>query len=142
MIKGTDFTGITVSFYCHDGQGNYVFHKRSEKCRDEHGCWDTGGGGLKFNESLSDAVKREIEEEYGATPLELEFLGYDEVFREHEGKPTHWISFRYRALVDRDKVVMNELEKQTDIIWTTIDNVPEPLHTQVAVVMDKYRDQL
>jgi len=89
MIKGIDFTGITITFYCHDGEGNYLFHKRSDECRDEHGRWDCGGGGLKFNEKLLDGVKREVTEEFATEPKEIEFLGYDEVFREHEGVPTH-----------------------------------------------------
>ena len=64
MKKGIDFTGIAVSFSCHDGKGNYLFHKRGVGCRDEQGRWDCGGGGLKFNERLIDALYREVEEEY------------------------------------------------------------------------------
>ena len=26
MIKGIDYTGVTITFYCHDGEGNYLFH--------------------------------------------------------------------------------------------------------------------
>ena len=142
MIKGTDYTGITVSFYCHDGEGNYIFHKRSEKCRDEHGRWDCGGGGLRFGENLNDAVRREIGEEFGVEPIQIEFLGWDEVFREHEGTPTHWISFRYRVLVDREKVVNNEPEKHTELIWTTLDYLPAPLHSQISHELEQYREFL
>lgn len=55
MKKGIDYIGVTVSFYCHDGAGNFVLHKRNHNCRDEHGCWDFGGGGLKHGETLEDA---------------------------------------------------------------------------------------
>lgn len=138
MQKGTDYTGICVTFYCHDGEGNYLFHKRSDKCRDEHGCWDCGGGGLKFNELLLEGVKREVVEEYGTEPLEITFLGYDEVFREHEKNPTHWISFRYKVLLDREKVVNNEPEKHDELQWYKIDSLPEPLHSQVPPALKKY----
>lgn len=141
-IKGIDFTGITVSFLCHDGAGNYVFHKRGSNCRDENGRWDTGGGGLKFGEKLDDALVREIEEEYGVKPLEVEYLGFDEVFREHDGKPTHWLGFRYRALLDRENVINGEPDKHDEIGWFTFDNPPQPLHSQLEGVLDKYRDKL
>lgn len=142
MIKGIDYTGITVSFYCHDGQGNYVMHLRGANCRDEHGKWDFGGGGLEFNETFEDCLVREIQEEYGVTPLEYKFLGYDEVFREHEGKPTHWISFRYKVLVDRTLVINNEPDKHEKIGWFTMDNLPTPLHSQVFRVFEKYKADL
>ncbi len=142
MIKGIDYTGITISFHCHDGNGSYVMHKRSHLCRDEHDRWDFGGGGLKFNESLEDGVKREVQEEYGTLPLEVEFLGFDEIHREHEGKKTHWISFRYRVLVDREKVVNNEPDKHTDMQWFKLNNLPTPLHSQLDKFLTKYRESL
>lgn len=140
--KGIDFTGIAVSFSCHDGNGNYLFHKRGVGCRDEHGRWDCGGGGLKFNETLTDALYREVEEEYGTKPIESEFLGHDEVFREQEGVSTHWITFRYRVLVDRNKTINNEPLKLEAILWTTLDTLPSPLHSQLPVVLEKYKEFL
>lgn len=142
MVKGKDFTGITISFQCHDGNGNYVICRRNENCRDEHGCWDFGGGGLKFNETLIEGVKREVMEEYGVEPLEIEFLGFDEVHREDSGVPTHWISFRYRVLVEKEKVVNNEPHKHSDLQWVTIDTLPSPLHSQIEKFIKKYRDRL
>ena len=139
MIKGIDYTGVTISFFCHDGKGNFVIHRRNKNCRDEHGCWDFGGGGLKFNEKLIDGVRREIEEEYGTKPLEIEIMGVDEVFRIYEGKDTHWIAFRYKVLVDREKVVNNEPEKHSELQWVTLDSLPLPLHSQVASCIEKYK---
>ncbi|OGI60267.1 hypothetical protein A2641_00530 [Candidatus Nomurabacteria bacterium RIFCSPHIGHO2_01_FULL_37_25] len=51
MQKGFDYTGVTVVYFCHDGKGNVVFSKRNENCRDEHGAWDIGGGGVEFGDS-------------------------------------------------------------------------------------------
>jgi ADP-ribose pyrophosphatase YjhB (NUDIX family) len=139
MIKGIEYTGIAVSFSCHDGTGNYLFHKRGIGCRDERGVWDCGGGGLKFNERLIDGLYREVQEEYGTAPLEAEFLGHDEVFREQEGVKTHWITFRYRVLIDREKAINNEPDKLEGILWTTLDQMPSPLLTQLPVVLEKYK---
>ena len=142
MKKGIDYTGIAVSFSCHDGKGNYLFHKRGIGCRDEHGRWDCGGGGLKFNETLIEALYREVQEEYGTKPLASEFLGHDEVFREYEGKPTHWITFRYKVHLNREKVLNNEPDKLESLLWTTLDQMPYPLHSQLPVVLEKYKDKL
>jgi len=142
MRKGIDCIGVTVAFYCHDGEGNYLFHKQSQKCRDEHGRWDCGGGGVKVGESLLDAVKREVNEEFGTDPQEIEFLGHTDVFREHNGEKTHWIAFRYRVLVNRDKVINNEPEKHEELDWFTIDTVPSPLHSQVPKELEEFKEQL
>ncbi len=36
MKKGEDFTGVTIVYFCHDGNGNFLMKKRSANCRDEH----------------------------------------------------------------------------------------------------------
>jgi len=142
MKKGIDYTGITVSFYCHDGARNYVLHRRGENCRDEHGCWDFGGGGVKFNESLEAALHREVKEEYAADIIEFEFVGYRELFREHEGKKTHWLSFVYIVKLDPEQVVNNEPDKHEEISWFTLDNLPTPLHSMIQESLELYKDKL
>lgn len=142
MRKGFDYIGICVTFYCHDGAGNYLFHKRSQKCRDEHGRWDCGGGGLKFGESLLDGVKREILEEYAVEPREIELLGVSDVFREIEGGPSHWVAFRYKVLVDREKVINNEPDMHEALDWFTLDHLPSPLHSQIPHELEMFKGKL
>ncbi len=143
MKKGIDFVGITVSFYCHDGQGNYVMHKRGANCRDEHGTWSFGGGGLEFGETLDEAVVREIKEEYGIEPTEYTCLGFDEKFRQlADGTPTHWIGFRYLALVDAAKVYNSEPDKHDELQWVSLDAIPDNLHSQELRDLEKYHNQL
>lgn len=142
MIKGIDYTGVTVSFFCHDGEGNFVMHKRGAAARDEQGTWDFGGGGVKFNESLEDCLRREIQEEYGVILTSFEYLGFDEKFREHEGVPTHWIGFRYLVLVDRDKVHNAEPDKHDELGWFTLDSLPSPRHSLADKDLEKYKEAL
>jgi 8-oxo-dGTP diphosphatase len=142
MVKGIDFVGIGVAFFCHDGKGNFLLHKRSGKCRDEHGRWDVGGGGLRVGERLEDVLKREVHEEYGVEPLGHEFLGFEEVFREHEGKTTHWLSFRFKVLVDREAAINGEPEMIDEIGWFSLDNLPSPLHSQLPHEIEIYQAQL
>ncbi len=142
MKKGFDYIGVCVCFYCHDGQGNYVFHKRSEQCRDEQGAWDCGGGGVKFGESIPEAVEREVQEEYGVKPLEITELGYSDVFRDIDGQKSHWLAFRFKVLVDRDKVINNEPHKHDELTWCTIDNPPTPLHSQIPEELVRFKGKL
>jgi ADP-ribose pyrophosphatase YjhB (NUDIX family) len=142
MKKGQDFTGITVVFLCHDGEGNVLLSKRSKNCRDEHGCWDPGGGGLEFGDKVIDTLKKEIKEEYGTDVLDHEFLGVRDVHREHDGKKTHWIAIDHRVLVDKSKVKLMEPHKFDALEWFPLNNLPEPLHSQFPHFLELYKDKL
>jgi|SRR3989344_1687333 len=123
-----------VVFFCHDGAGNYLIHKRSKNCRDEQERWDSGGGGLKFGEKIEDAVRREVREEYSAEPLLVEFLGYRDVFRTHNEIQTHWVAFDFRVQVEPEKVKIGEPHKIETLRWLTIAeilNLNEPVHSQL-----------
>lgn len=141
-MEGIIRTG--VCFFCHDGEGLYLISKRSQNARDENGTWDPGGGGLKFGEKIEDAVVREIQEEYCAKPLAVEFLGYRDVFREQKGAPTHWLMFDFRVQVNPQEVQIGEPHKCDGIKWLTIDeikNLSEPLHSQFPAFFDKYEEK-
>ena len=140
--KGISFVGVTTSFLCHDGRGNFFMAKRGVKCRDEVGCWDGGGGGLKWGQTAETNATREIEEEYTVKPKKLEFLGYRDVFREHNGNKTHWLSLDFTALVDRPKVKINEPDFFDGAGWFNLKNLPSPLHSQFPTLLKKYKKQL
>tara|TARA_B100000378_G_C18032276_1_gene407887 strand:- start:1044 stop:1535 length:492 start_codon:yes stop_codon:yes gene_type:complete len=129
MRKGLDYTGITCVFLCHDGQGNILFSKRSKNCRDEWGTWDIGAGSMRFGETIRETLIREIREEYCVQPTDILPFGMREVFREHEGEKTHWLAFDHVVQVDRDQVAIGEPDKVDELMWTTIDNLPEPMHS-------------
>ena len=59
MKIGYDYVGISTPFYCHDGDGNILMHKRSVQCRDEQGKWDIGGGGIEFGDKVEDALRKD-----------------------------------------------------------------------------------
>lgn len=144
MKKGVDFVGVTVSYFCHDGKGNFLMAKRTNKCRDEWERWDTGGGGIEVGDTIEGTLKKEIKEEYCTDVLKSEFLGYDEVFREHEGQKTHWLSFRFKVLVDPAKAANGEPHKFSEIGWFQLDNLPpvDELHSQLPTAIEKYKDKL
>ncbi len=142
MKKGVDFTGITVVFMCHDGKGLYLLGKRGKNCRDEHGKWDPGGGGLEFGDTIEETLRKEIKEEYGADVLDHEFLGFREVHREHEGAKTHWIAFDFKVLVDPTQVKNGEPHKIDEIGWFTFDAFPQEIHSQLPKFLELYGHRL
>lgn len=129
--KGISFIGVTTPFICHDGKGNIFLAKRSKNTRDEHGRWDSGGGGLKHGESVESGLRREVLEEYGVEPISIESLGYYDAFREtSDGQPTHWLALPFAVLVDRSKVKICEPDMVDDSGWFRLDNLPQPMHSQ------------
>lgn len=142
MIKGVDYTGISIVFFCHDGKGNYLLSKRGKNCRDEHGRWDPGGGGLDFDDKVEDVLKKEIKEEYCADILKFDFLGFRDVHRVHEGKKTHWVALDFKVLVDPRQVKNGEPHKFDEIKWFCLDKLPVPLHSQFPAALKQYKDKL
>lgn len=143
LHKGVSFAGITTCFFCHDGQGNFILAKRSQRSRDEHGRWEVGGGGLKFGVTVKDNIKRELKEEFNVAPKKLEFLGYRDIFRKlNDGTPTHWVALDFAVLVDPKQVKNNEPEMFDEVAWFTLGTLPAPLHSQAPTFFKQYKNDL
>jgi ADP-ribose pyrophosphatase YjhB (NUDIX family) len=142
LKKGEDYTGVTVVYLCHDGRGNFLLNKRGNQTRDEHGTWDAGGGGLEFNDTVENTLRKEIKEEYCTDVISFEFLGFRDVHRMHEGRPTHWIALDFMVLVDRDKAKNGEPHKFDEIGWFVMGRFPQPLHSQFPYFLEKYKDKI
>lgn len=143
LKKGVDYIGITCVSFCHDGKANLLLHKRSQKCRDERGNWDVGGGSLEFGESFEEGVRREVREEYCTEILDLKYLGAHNVLRANdENKKTHWIALFFVAKVDPEKVKIGEPDYMDDIGWFSEKNLPEPIHTNFYNVFDLIKKEV
>jgi len=142
MKKGEDYTGVTIVYLCHDCHGNVLLAKRSTNCRDEHGMWDCGGGGLEFLDTVENTLKKEIAEEYSTDVLDYEFLGYRDVHRENNGKKTHWIALDFKVLVNKDKVKNGEPHKFDAVEWFKLDYLPAPLHSQLPNFLKLYKEKI
>jgi len=141
MLKGIDFVGIAVVYFCHDGKGKFVMHKRSIQSRDEHGRWDIGAGGMELEDTVEETLKKEIKEEYGAEVLSQEFIGYRDVWREHDGQKTHWLTLDFKVLVDPAQVKNGEPHKFDEVKWFTLDEMPDTkfIQSQLPLFLEKYK---
>lgn len=142
MRKGKDHIGVTVVYFCHDGNSNYVMQKRSSNCRDENNRWDCGGGGIEFGDTVENTLKKEILEEYGTEVLGYEFLGYRDVHREHDGEKTHWIALDFKVHINKESVRNAEPDKFDEIGWFTLETLPTPLHSQLPTFIENYKNKL
>ena len=142
MRKGFDYIGVSVIFFCHDGKGNFLMQKRGPNTRDEKNVWDIGAGAIEFGDDVIDTLKREVLEEYSTDVLGYEFLGYRNSPREINGEKIHWVNLDFKVLVDREKAKNGEPHKFDEIDWFTFENLPQPLHSQEMIFLNKYKDKL
>ena len=142
--KGKEFIGNSVVFFCHDGKGKFLMHKRSVNARDEQGKWDIGAGSMEFGDSVETTLRKEIKEEYSCDVLSFEFLGYREIFREQNGQPTHWLSLDFKVSVNPKQAKNGEPEKFDQVDWFTLNSLPagNELHSQMLLFVSKYKNQL
>jgi len=139
LHKGVSFTGIATAFQRYDARGRLLLAKRGPQARDEQGTWDNGAGGLKWGSTAEDNVRREIDEEYGAKVLSIEFWGYRDTFRTlPDGTATHWLGLDFGVLVDAETVKNNAPGDVSEVGWFTQDNLPSPLHSQMPRIFKKY----
>lgn len=139
MKPGIDYIGIATPFYCNDGKGNFLFHKRSNQCRDEKGRWDTGSGQLDFGLTPEENVLKEVFEEYGCNGEIQEQLPAHLILREQNDKKTHWLVIPFFVKINPIDVKNNEPDKIDEISWFSLDNLPKPLHTGFNFSFNKYK---
>lgn len=141
--KGISFVGVVTCFFTHDGNGEFYMAKRSQKARDEHGRWEIQGGSLKLGQTAIDNVKREVHEETGTVPSDIQFLGYRDVFRTmSDGTITHWLSLDFAVRVHKSDVRINEPDKFDEGGWFTLDRQPSPVHSQHPIFLKKYAKEI
>ena len=139
MKPGIDYIGVSTPFYCNDGKGHFLLHKRSNKCRDEHERWDPGSGQLEFGLTPEENVLKEVEEEYGCKGKIQKRLPAHSILREWDGHKTHWLAIPFFILVNQAEVKNNEPEKIEELGWFSLNQLPEPLHTGFHFTFTKFK---
>ncbi len=142
MKIGKDYIGVSTPFYCTDGRGRILLHRRSKKCRDEQGRWDTGSGQLELGHTLQENVLKEVREEYGCKGAIIEQLPAVSLIRQHEGKPTYWVAVPFIIRVNPAEVRNNEPEKIDELRWFDFKKLPTPLHTGLTQTLAELGEQI
>ena len=137
MKKGIDFIGVGVGALIFNSEGKVFLARRGPKARNESGKWDFPGGGVEFGETVQDAVKREIKEEFEMDIEVKELLDVCNHIIKDEGQ--HWVSpsFIARHVSGEPKAV--EPEKNSEIGWFPLEEVPQPLTITSQINYENYK---
>lgn len=126
MKKGTDYIGVSAGAMIFNDKGELFLSKRSQNCKNERGHWETPGGSVEFGETLEQATKREILEEYGAEIVIIEqFPAADHLI---PAEKQHWVATTFLARFKPGQTPqIMEPEKCDEIGWFALDKLPQPL---------------
>ena len=65
MKRGIDYIGVGVGAMILNEQGQVFLAQRGPLAKNERGLWEFPGGSVEFGETLAEALKREMKEEFG-----------------------------------------------------------------------------
>jgi len=136
MIEGIDYIGVGVGAVITNCDGLLFLAKRGYAARNEQGMWEFPGGSVKFGETLIEAIKREIFEEYGMEIETQNLLGVFDHILSEGGE--HWISVTYVASHLKGEAKIYEPDKCEAIGWFSTGYLPTPLSKITELNLDVY----
>jgi len=130
MQRGIDYIGVVVGAIIVDNQGRLFLARRGPQAKNERGLWEFPGGSVEFGERLTDALKREMREEYGVEIVVGELLDVVDHILPAEGQ--HWVSPTFICRIVSGVPTIREPGKCTEIGWFAPDAVPEDKLTLIT----------
>lgn len=103
--------------------GKFLMGRRMNSHGD--GTWSLPGGHLEFNETIEDCTKREVLEEAGVVVKNIRFLDITEDMFKEEDK--HYVTIYTVSDYCSGEPRIMEPDKCSEWIWTTWDEMPEPI---------------
>ncbi len=140
LRRGIDYIGVGVGALILDEQGRLFLSRRGPKAKNERGLWEFPGGSMEFGETLAEALKREMREEYGIQIVVGELLDVVDHILPEEGQ--HWVSPTFICTVASGVPTILEPEKCSEIGWFLPDQAPENLTQVTRSNLDHYREKL
>jgi 8-oxo-dGTP diphosphatase len=138
--RGIDYIGVGVGAVIVDVDGRLFLARRGPKAKNECGLWEFPGGSVEFGERLSDAIKREMFEEYGIEIEVGELLDIVDHILPEEGQ--HWVSPSFICTIKSGSPIIREQEKCSEIGWFNLDEIPDNLSQITRSNLLHYRDRL
>lgn len=126
MKPGIDYIGVSVGAMIFNNEGRLFLSKRSKNATNERGCWEIPGGKVGFGETLEDAIKREIKEEYG---VEIELIKQFPAANHFiPSEKQHWVPTSFLAKIKKgQEPKILEPDKCDGIGWFPLNKLPKPL---------------
>ncbi len=140
MKRGIDYIGVGVGAIIVDDRGRLFLARRGPQAKNERGLWEFPGGAVEFGERLTDALKREMREEYGIEVEIGELLDVADHILPEEGQ--HWVSPSFICKIVTGKPVICEKAKCTEIGWFALEQVPDDLSLVTRLNLAHYRERL
>lgn len=115
MSENKDHPYIGVDAIIQNNDGNILLIKRSETSKTYPGMWSLVSGMVEWNETVIDALKREVMEEIGQEIYDIEFTGryYDAIGR-HPTKTVICLPHRCKL---KDYNFVLEKREVSEISW-------------------------
>lgn len=139
MRRGIDHIGVGVGAILVDDAGRLFLSRRGPLAKNERGLWEFPGGSVEFNETLADALKREMREEYGVEIAVGELLDVVDHILRAEGQ--HWVSPTFVCRITAGEPAIREPGKCAAIGWFTPDDVPQDLTVITRANLRHYRER-
>ena len=129
MKRGSDYIGVGVGALILDEAGRIFLSQRGPLAKNERGLWEIPGGGVEFGETLADALRREMREEY-AIEIEVgDLLDVVDHILPAEGQ--HWVSPTFICRITAGEPRIVEPGKCSAIGWFGLAEMPDGL-TQIT----------
>jgi 8-oxo-dGTP diphosphatase len=137
--RGIDHIGVGVGALIVDPQGRLFLSRRGPQAKNERGLWEFPGGSVEFGETLADALKREMLEEYGIHIAVGELLDIVDHILPAEGQ--HWVSPAYLCTILSGEPSIREPQKCAEIGWFLPAQIPAALTQITRQNLDHYLER-
>ncbi|MDX9865144.1 MAG: NUDIX domain-containing protein [Anaerolineaceae bacterium] len=140
MKRGIDYIGVGVGALLVNEAGEVFLAQRGPLAKNERGLWEFPGGSVEFGETLTEALQREMMEEFGIQIEAGELLDVADHILTEEGQ--HWVSPTYLCRIVAGEPLIMEPGKCSAIGWFDPNDVPDPLSQISRVNLAHYRERL
>lgn len=140
MKRGVEYIGVGVGAVILDGEGRLFLAHRGPDAKNERGLWEFPGGTVEYGETLVEALRREMFEEYGIQISVGELLDVVDHILPDENQ--HWISPTFVCTITSGVPVIRESGKCDQIGWFSMDRIPTDLTVISRVNLRDYRQLL
>lgn len=126
---------VGVKILLKSGSDKYLFLKRVESFKPGVQKWDIPGGRINVDETLDDALAREVYEETALKIDSYELLAAQDIFV--EDKDLHVVRLTYIGKAIGDEITISD--EHSEYKWMTKQQViNEPLDKYLMQLIDKF----